>query len=136
MDMSILAKSERQLLVLFHSDSELGKQCRAQAEASDAKALTIDLKETKITGTEWAEIAEMLGKNVLDLIQQDHPTFKNKYGDTKVSLEDHDAMKVLENHPETLVYPIAIRGEKALQASKTADISKLFKPDTGEIEKK
>ncbi|MGO2358287.1 arsenate reductase family protein [Mesonia sp.] len=135
MNMSVLAKSERQLLIIFHPDSELGKQCRAQAEAMDAKVLAINLKETKITGTEWAEIAKMLGKSVFDLIQQDHPAFKELYGDDKVSLEDHDAMKVLENNPETLVFPIAIRGEKALQANKTADLSKLFKLDAGEVDK-
>lgn len=133
--MGVLAKSERQLLVIFHSDSELGKQCKATAQASNADTLTIDLKKTKITGTEWAEIAKMLGKDVFDLIQQDHPDFKEKYGTEKVSLDEHDAIRVLENNPQVLYFPIAIRGEKALQASKTADITKLFNPDTGEIEK-
>ena len=131
--MSILAKNQRQLTVYYDSKSELGKKIRARAESSDLKVLTIDLLQTNLTGTEWAELAEMLGVTVDKLVNQDHPIFKEIYGDDHVDLDENDSMKVLEKNPETLVYPIGVRGEKVVQVKQLSDLNPLLDTDTGEI---
>ncbi|MDR6301599.1 ArsC family transcriptional regulator [Mesonia maritima] len=131
--MSTIAKSDRQLIVYYDSKSELGKKVRAHAESSDLKVLPVDLLESNLTGTEWAEIAEMLGVTVDKLIDQDHPIFKELYGDDHVELDENDAMKVLANNPQTLVFPIGVRGNKAVQVKQSNDLKKLFDTDTGEI---
>ena len=130
--MSTIAKSDRQLIVYYDSKSELGKKVRAHAESSDLKVLPVDLLESNLTGTEWAEIAEMLGVTVDKLIDQDHPIFKELYGDDHVELDETDAMKVLANNPQTLVFPIGVRGNKAVQVKQSNDLKKLFDTDTGE----
>lgn len=131
--MSVLAKNHRQLTVYYDSKSELGKKIRVRAEASDLKVLPIDLLQTNLTGTEWVEVAEMLGVTVDKLIDQDHPIFKELYGKDHVDLDENDSIKVLEKNPETLVFPIGIRGERAVQVKQLSDLNPLFDSDTGEI---
>jgi len=135
--MSVLAKNQaknhRQLTVYYDSKSELGKKIRVRAEASDLKVLPIDLLQTNLTGTEWAEVAEMLGVTVDKLIDQDHPIFKELYGKDHVDLDENDSIKILEKNPETLVFPIGVRGERAVQVKQLSDLNPLFDSDTGEI---
>ncbi|MBW2960770.1 arsenate reductase family protein [Mesonia aestuariivivens] len=131
--MSVIAKNQRQLTVYYDSKSELGKKIRARAESSNLEVLTIDLLQTNLTGTEWTEIAEMLGVTVDKLIDQDHPIFKELYGDDHVDLDKNDSIKVLEKNPETLVFPIGVRGERAVQVKLLSDLNPLFDSDTGEI---
>ena len=131
--MSVLAKNHRQLTVYYDSKSELGKKVRAHAESSKLKVLPVDLLQSNLTGTEWAEVAELLGVTVDQLIDQDHPIFKEIYGEKHVGLDENDAIKVLEKNPETLVFPIGIRGNRAIQVKQSNDLKSLFDTDTGEI---
>ncbi|MCM5663309.1 arsenate reductase family protein [Galbibacter mesophilus] len=130
--MSILATNDRQITFIFNPSTKLGRECQAYVASSDAKILAIDLTKTKIADTEWVEIAERLGRTVPELIPTDHPAFTNTYGEN-VKLDDDDALKVLNKNPETLVYPIAIRGEKAVMAHSFSDILKLIKPDSSDV---
>ena len=131
--MSVLAKNQRQLTVYYDSKSELGKKVRAHAESSKLKVLPVDLLQSNLTGTEWAEVAELLGVTVDQLIDQDHPIFKEIYGEKHVELDENDAIKVLEKNPETLVFPIGIRGNRAIQVKQSNDLKSLFDTDTGDI---
>ncbi|SHI48557.1 Arsenate reductase, glutaredoxin family [Mesonia phycicola] len=131
--MSVLAKNERQLTVYYDSKSELGKKIRARAESSDLKVLPVDLLKSNLTGTEWTELAEMLGVTVDKLINQDHPIFKELYGDDPVDFDENSAIKVLVKNPETLVFPIGVRGNRAVQVKLLSDLNPLFDTDTGEI---
>lgn len=131
--MTVIARNDRQLIVYYDSKSDLGRKVRAHAESSNLKVLPVDLLESNLTGTEWAEIAEMLGVTVDKLIDQDHPIFKDLYGEDHVELDETDAMKVLANNPETLVFPIGVRGNRAVQVKQSNDLKVLFDTDTGEI---
>ena len=131
--MSVLAKNHRQLTVYYDSKSELGKKVRAHAESSKLKVLPVDLLQSNLTGTEWAEVAELLGVTVDQLIDQDHPIFKELYGKDHVDLDENDSIKVLEKNPETLVFPIGVRGQRAVQVKQLSDLNPLFDADTGEI---
>lgn len=132
-DMGVIAENERQINFYYYPDHKLSKESLAYAESAKADILKINLKKTKLTGTEWKELAEKLDKSVEDLIEKEHPVFREKFGkDAKLSEED--AIKILQNQPEVLVYPIAIRGDKAVQARIYSDILKLHKPDTGNVD--
>ncbi|MCF8714405.1 hypothetical protein JM658_06130 [Joostella atrarenae] len=130
--MSIIATDDRQITFIFDPSTKLGRECQAYAVSSEAKVLAIDLTKTKIADTEWVEIANRVGKTVPELISKEHPAFTNLFGEN-VELDDTDALKVLNKHPETLVYPIAIRGDKAVMAHTFSDILKLIKPDSSDI---
>ncbi len=129
-DMGVISKDENQLNLYYNSDHKLSKEALAYAESSDAKLNAVDISKTKVTGTQWVEIAEKLGKKVDELLEKDHPVFKEKF-DKDVEFGTEDAVKVLQNNPEVLVYPIATRGDKAILVKMMTDILKLTKPDSG-----
>jgi arsenate reductase-like glutaredoxin family protein len=128
-----MATSNREIILFYDSRDDLGKKCNAHLAAAGKNTLSIDLSETNISSTEWTEVAGMCGKKVNDLIAEDHPAFKNLFGEDHVDLEEHDAIKVLENNPEVLVFPIAIRGKKGIQLKSTQELRKLMDTDSGEI---
>ncbi|QLE02602.1 hypothetical protein HX109_13930 [Galbibacter sp. BG1] len=130
--MSILATDDKQITLIFDPSTKLGRECQAYAVSSEAKVLAIDLTKTKVADTEWVEIADRLGKTVPELIAKDHPAFTNQFGED-VELDSTDALKVLNKNPETLVYPIAIRGDKAVMAHTFSDVLKLIKPDSSDV---
>lgn len=131
--MGLLATSDREITLFYDSREELGKKCKAVLAAAGENTSAFDLSRNNISSTEWTEIAGLLDKNINDLIAKDHPKFTEKFGKDHVELEEHDAIKVLENNPEVLVFPIAIRGKRALQIKSTQELGKLMDTDTGEI---
>ncbi|TRZ45269.1 arsenate reductase family protein [Robertkochia solimangrovi] len=130
--MGIIATNDRQITLIYDSSTKLGRECQAYAASSDKRLLTIDINKTKIASTEWAEIAQKLGLSVPELIATKHPAFTNIYG-VDVDIDEESAFKILEKHPETVVYPIAIRGDRAIMAHIFTDILKLVDPDSGEV---
>lgn len=121
---------ERQITVYFDPTTKLGRQALADAQASNAEVLGINILATNVTGTEWMKLADGLEVEALDLVHQDHPVFKNIYGNKKVDLSSNDALKILEKHPEVLVYPIAKRGDNYIQFKQSTDMRKLRHPDS------
>ncbi len=128
--MGVISKNKNQLNLYYYPEHKLAKEALAYAESSDAKLNAIDISKTKVTGTQWVELAEMLGVKVTEFLEKDHPTFKEKF-DKNAEVGTEDAIKILQNNPELLVFPIATRGEKAICVKMMTDILKLTKMDTG-----
>lgn len=131
--MSIIATKENQINLYICNEDALTKRVIAYAKSSKATLYVVDVCKSKLTGTEWLELASKAGLSVSDFIQVDHPTFKYAYKDNCVSLDENSAIKVLNNHPEVLVYPIALRGKKAVLCKSEATILELQTSDTGEV---
>lgn len=108
--MGTIAKDKREIRLYYHSGTSLGKKTHAYVASSEKEILTIDLANTQITGTQWAELASGLNKNISDLVNTEHPHFVEVYGSKKPNLDEHDWLWVLEKHPETLAHPIIIVG--------------------------
>jgi len=127
--MGVIAKNERLITLYTYPNHHLSSKCIAIAKASGAEINIIDIEKNKITGTIWSELASMLGLKIADLIAKNHPTFLEKYPKEN-SLEENDTIKLLQNSPQVLAYPIAVRGNRAVQAKNSTDILKLHKPDS------
>tara|TARA_R110002020_G_scaffold21009_1_gene71047 strand:+ start:10606 stop:11055 length:450 start_codon:yes stop_codon:yes gene_type:complete len=111
-DMGVINKNQRQLTLYYSSETSVGKQTYGYVSASEKQVLAIDISKTKVTGTQWADLAENLGIGISDLINKKHPDFTKTYGTEDVDMDDHDWLKVLQQHPEVLKFPIAINGEE------------------------
>jgi len=127
--MGVLSENERQLNFYYYPDHKLSKEALAYAESSDAKLNAVNIKNTKITGTQWVELANMLGGKVEDFLEKEHPVFREKF-DKNTSFGTEDAIKILQNNPEILIFPIATRGKKAVYVKMMTDVLQLTKPDT------
>lgn len=122
--------ASRQLTLYYDSTTKLGKQALADAKSTSADVLPIDVLKTSVSGTAWAKLADKLQVEVLDLINQNHAVYKGVYGNQEVILSASDALKILEKHPEVLVYPIVERGDKCIQFKQSTDMRKLKEPDS------
>ena len=117
--MGVIATNKNKATLFYHPGTELGRRMNAYISSGDMPAQTIDLSQTKVTGTQWAEIASKLNKEISDLIQTQHPD----YGEDPVDMEDNDWLKVIENHPELIIHPILIKGDTYIQIEKLTDFT-------------
>ena len=127
--MGVISKDKNEIKLYFHSGNSIGKQILAYVEASERKLFAIDISKTKVTGTQWAELAVGLNLSISGLINKEHPNFTKNY-DKDIDLEEHDWLKILENNPEVLTSPIAIIGERFVQLHSPSDFIKYIEPDS------
>ena len=120
--MGVLAEDKKQMILLYNSETSIGKQTYAYANASDKKLLAIDISKTKVTGTQWAEIASKLNLNIGDLVDENHPNFIDNYGKNNVDLDSEDWIKVLQKEPVVLKGCIVLNGTESLVITNPSDL--------------
>ncbi|SNR59478.1 Arsenate reductase, glutaredoxin family [Maribacter sedimenticola] len=133
--MGTIAMDKKQITLYYSSLNSLGKQVNAYVESSEMEHLTIDIAKTNVTGTQWAELADGLNKNISELIDQDHADFKKIYGEKEVNLDNDGWLKVLDKNPSLLKYPIVIQGKKFIELESASDFKQYMKPDSAGLEK-
>ncbi|WP_434035248.1 hypothetical protein [Formosa sp. 4Alg 33] len=132
--MGVLAEDSKQLTLIYSSESSVGKQTLAYANAADKKLLSIDISKTRVTGTQWAEVASKLGVKIGDLVDQDHPNFVKNFGDKGAILGSEDWIKILQNQPEVLRGCIVINGKESLVITNPSDLVKHLDVEGEDIE--
>ncbi|GAL80377.1 hypothetical protein JCM19274_667 [Algibacter lectus] len=133
--MGVISTDNRKITIYYHSEHSIGKQTYAYVKSSEKKLHAVDISKTNVTGTQWAELASNLGKNISDLINKDHPDFIEAYGKDSAIMEQHDWLKILENEPQLLKYPIVIDGENYLQIKSAAEFKQYIDPDSAGLNK-
>lgn len=133
--MSILSTNKRMIKLYYNSETSTGKQTLGYIDDSEKDQLAVDIQKTNVTGTQWKEIAENLGKPIGALIDQAHPSFTEMYNE-QTELDETDWIKVLNKHPEVLAYPILIVGEKFYQIENPSDVEKLLDNSSKGIDEK
>ncbi|WP_422082058.1 arsenate reductase family protein [Ulvibacterium sp.] len=128
--MGTIARDKREIRLYYHSGTSLGKQTYAYVKASEREIRAIDLAKTHIPGTQWAELASGLDKKIADLVNTEHPSFVEAYGSQNPSLDEHDWLRVLEKHPETLAHPIIVMGSNTHSINSPSDFLEYMKIDS------
>ena len=126
---------KKQITLYYSSENSIGKQLNAYVESSGKDHLTIDISKTNVTGTQWAELAEGLGKDVSDLVNTDLPDFKETYGENYVDLDNDGWLKILDKNPRFLKNAIVIKGDKYIELTSASDYKQYMDPDSAGIEK-
>ncbi len=126
---------KKQITLYYSSKNSIGKQLNAYVESSGKNHLTIDISKTNVTGTQWAELAEGLNKNISDLVNTDYPDFKVAYGDTVVDLDDDGWLKILDKNPSFLKNAIVIKGKEFIELTSASDFKQYMDSDSAGIEK-
>ena len=133
--MSVISKDSKQIKLYYNSNNSLGRQTYAYVKASEKKLLAIDTAKENITGTQWAEIAEGLGIELSELIDQTHPDFRSEYGDAHLKMDESGWLKVLENQPQTVANPIVLIGNRYHAIKTPSDFVKYMEPDSAGLKK-
>ena len=121
--MGEIATSDRQITLYYDSTSARAKQTLALAKAEGLLMLEIDLLRTKLTGTQIIELADRLHLEVVDLINQEHPSYKTQFEQHNFSTDDW--IKMIRNNPEIMKQPIALRGDVTILVETPTDIIKI-----------
>lgn len=109
--MGTIATNENEVILYYNSRTSIGQQALPYVMSSQKDVRTVDISKTKVTGTQWATLAENLSVSISDLIDKDHPDFQKNY-DSNTNLSQDDWIKVLNASPDTLRFPILIAGKK------------------------
>lgn len=134
-DMGVISTDKNKITLYYNSESSIGKQCYAYVQASDKDILGIDISKTKVTPTQWVELASGLSIEVKELLDTDHPDFIQKYSKDHVSMEANDWLKILEKNPELVQSPVMIFGEEFHQLKSGAAFKKYLEADSANIKK-
>lgn len=124
--MGIIATNDREIKFYYSSATSIGKQALAYVKASNKKILEIDIVKTKVTGTQWAELADLLHIPIQKLVNTEHPDFMMEYGKIHAIYSDADWLKVLENNPKVVTQPILVNGDRAIQIDSPSNVLSLL----------
>ncbi|WP_299216244.1 hypothetical protein [uncultured Aquimarina sp.] len=130
--MGIISTDKNKITLIYNSGISLGKQTYSYVCTSDKDILAIDTSKTNITGTQWLEIADGLDLDISDLIQREFPNYRKLY-DPKVKLKPGDWIKVIQNHPEVVWFPILIMGNNFYLIKTPSDFINLTDADSADI---
>lgn len=73
--MGEIATSDRQITLYYIAESSRAKQTLAFAKSEGLQMLEVDILKTPLTGTQIAELADRLGLEIKDLVNQEHPSY-------------------------------------------------------------
>jgi arsenate reductase-like glutaredoxin family protein len=128
--MGIISKHKNRIKLYYSSNSSLGKQTLAYVTQSKKEILAIDLSKTKLTGTQWIEIAEALDTPLSSLVNQNHPDFTQNYTEKGIHLSSEDWIKVFHKNPEVLKGAILMVNNSFYLLETPTDFLKHLEPDS------
>lgn len=128
----MISRKDNLINLYYHPNHINSKKCIAIANANKAAVQAIDIEKTRISQTHWSEMAELLNISVIDMVDLEHDKVVSKFGKVP-EIDEFSALKIIQNNPEVVKAPVAIRGQKAVFAKNSRDILKLQNTDTGEV---
>jgi arsenate reductase len=107
----ILANTNKEITLIYNSEDHIGRQILAYAQTENIPIHDIDLKNMKLTPTQWAELASRLNIDVGELVNTENPNFYKKFGKVN-DLTEQDWLDLLAHNPDILKAPIVMKGTK------------------------
>lgn len=129
--MGIIARDNKQLTLIFSSNTRVGKHTLSYLTGINEKYLAIDIAKSKVGDTIWVEIADALGVKVGDLVD------KRELDIDINATEDfgtHDWLKIIQMNDFVISRPIVIKGERTQQIENPTEILQFFEVDSAGLE--
>ena len=123
--MGVIATDSNKITFYYNSNSNVDKQTLAYVQDSLKKILTIDVSKTKVSDTQWAEIATKLNLTLGDLVNKNHPDFTKNYNSDTVLSED-DWIKVIQNNPDVIANAILVIEDKFYKIETPSQVRQLL----------
>jgi arsenate reductase (glutaredoxin) len=121
--MSEIATAIRQITFIYNSESVRAKKALALAQTKELPIWEIDVMKTKLTGAQLASIANDLDLPISELVNREHPYFKEQFGDAEFS--DMEWLTMIEHNPQILKQPIVMLGDKTILVDTPTDVLQL-----------
>jgi len=123
--MGVIATDSNKITFYYNSNSNVDKQSLAYVQDSLKKILTIDVSKTKISDTQWVEIATKLNLTLADLVNKNHPDFTKNYNSDTILSED-DWIKVIQNNPDVIANAILVIEDKFYKIETPSQVRQLL----------
>lgn len=119
----VISTSDGQITLFYNSRSQRGKQTLAYAQTHGLPIEEVDILMTPLTGTQITELADRLGISIKEMVNQEHYKYRRKF--TVQCFSSEDWITVIQNHPEIMKQPIALRGNKTILVETPTDIIRI-----------
>jgi len=129
--MGVIATDKNQLTLIYSSNTRVGRWTLSYLEGIDKPYLAIDLAKTKVSDTQWAEIARKLNVKIGDLV--DKRQMEIEVENTS-DLGENDWIKIIQKNDMVISHPIAIMGDRIEQIINAPAIMKFFGVDSAGLE--
>lgn len=116
----MLNTSDKEIILYFDAESRDGTQTLAYAKGKGLPINEVDLRDENITGTQLIALARKLNANLKELVNTDHPDYKDNYDG--LPSDEEGLIKMIKKHPEILNTPIAVKGDKVKVINTPTDI--------------
>jgi arsenate reductase-like glutaredoxin family protein len=125
--MGVIARNEKQLTLIYSSNTRVGTHTLSYLTGIDVRYLAIDLAKTKVSDTQWAEIADALGVKIGDLIDKRQLDIDDE---STSNFGSNDWLKIIQNNDSVISRPIAIMGNRTKQIDNPPEIMEFFGVDS------
>jgi arsenate reductase-like glutaredoxin family protein len=129
--MGVIARDERQLTLIYSSNTRVGRHTLSYLTGLDEKYLAIDLAKTKVSDTQWAEIAASLGVKIGDLVDKRELDLSTE---STAEFGSNDWLKIIQKNDSVISRPIAIKGKRTKQIDNPPEIMEFFEVDSAGLE--
>ncbi|WP_290253579.1 arsenate reductase family protein [Aequorivita aurantiaca] len=129
--MGVIARNENQLTLIYSSNTRVGKRAYAYLNGLDKKFLDIDISKTKVSDTQWVEIADALGVKVGDLVDKKEVELAI---DSTTEFGTNDWLKIIQNNDKVIQFPIVIKGKITRQITSSTDLLEYYEVDSAGLE--
>jgi arsenate reductase-like glutaredoxin family protein len=126
-NMGVIARNEKQLTLIYSSNTRVGTHTLSYLTGIDVKYLAIDLAKTKVADTQWAEIAAALGVKIGDLVDKRELDIDDE---STSNFGSNDWLKIIQNNDSVISRPIAIMGNRTKQIDNPPEIMEFFGVDS------
>ncbi|HHJ49700.1 MAG TPA: glutaredoxin [Phaeodactylibacter sp.] len=114
---------EREILIYYNPRASAHKKVIALAKGMGVPVRTFTFEQAPSTSTSWQQIIAALDIHPKQLLNKADPYYQEHIRGCDFSEECW--IKVIQNNPELIKAPIALRGNKAILCEQATDIYKL-----------
>lgn len=129
--MGVIARNEKQLTLIYSSNTRVGRHTLSYLTGIEEKYLAIDLAKTKVSDTQWAEIADSLGVKIGDLVDKRELDLSTE---STSEFGSNDWLKIIQKNDSVISRPIAIKGKRTKQIDNPPEIMEFFEVDSAGLE--
>ncbi|MBK5212524.1 MAG: hypothetical protein JJE55_02540 [Flavobacteriaceae bacterium] len=129
--MGVIARNEKQVTLIYSSNTRVGRLTLSYLAGTDEKYLSIDLAKTKVSDTQWAEIADALGVKIGDLVDKRELDMSSE---STAEFSSNDWLKIIQKNDSVISRPIAIKGKRTKQIDNPPEIMEFFGVDSAGLE--
>ena len=113
----------REILLYYNPDSSSDRKTVAYARSMSPHVRTYSYENANCTSTQWKGIIDKLQIEPKKLFNKAHPEYQSNLKGKEFDTEDW--LHVIQNNPNLLRSPIAIKGTRAVMCDTPTDILKL-----------